>query len=103
MSIATQTFPSIADNALYIGITTRQLLCKLEDDGDTTPAQVKIFYQAVRGFYSTAAEYALKNLPLKDAALQNARFLGFETREAAVFSQVEFFVNRYIHAILFSL
>ena len=83
------------DKGLYIGITTGQLLNRLEHDGDTTPTQIKTFYQAVHGFYSTAAEYALRNLPLKDAVLHNACFLNFEKRETTLFSQVEFFLKRY--------
>jgi len=53
------------------------LLRQLEQDGDISPTQVKVFYQAVRGFYYTAAEYALANLPLTDEVLQNASFLNF--------------------------
>ena len=62
---------------------------------------MKVFYQAVRGFYYTAAEYALANLPLTDEVLQNASFLNFEKREIALFSQVEFFVRRYILCIYY--
>jgi len=46
---------------------------------------VKVFYQAVRGFYYTAAEYALANLPLTDEVLQNASFVNFEKQEIALF------------------
>lgn len=67
----------------------------MENEGDLAPAQVRKFYQAVREFYTTAIEYALKNLPLKDEVLENAHFLNFRTRETALFSQVGFFVTRY--------
>ena len=80
---------------MFIGFTTKQLLRKLEKEGDITPAQIRKFYQAVREFYTTAVEYALKNLPLKDKVLENAHFLNFQARETALISQVEFFVTRY--------
>ena len=89
------TFSWLPDNALFIGITTRHLLKKLENEGDITPAQVSKFYHAVCEFYTTAVEYALKNLKLKDEVLQNAHFLNFLTRETSLFSEVEFFVTRY--------
>ena len=80
---------------MFVGIITRQLLKKLEDEGDITATERRKFYQAVREFYITAVEYALKNLPLKDEVLENAHFLNFQTRETSLFSQVEFFVTRY--------
>ena len=80
---------------LYIGITTKQLLSRLENDGDISPVQIRVFYQAVRSFYHTAAEYALANLPLKDAVLHNASFLFFDKRERALFCQVEYLIQRY--------
>ena len=73
---------------MFVGIITRQLLKKLEDEGDITAAER-------RKFYITAVEYALKNLPLKYEELENAYFLNFQTRETSLFSQVEFFVTRY--------
>lgn len=83
------------DNGLYIGITTRQLLNRLEHNGEISPTHVKEFYQAVRGFYHTAAEYGLANLPLRDEVLRNAWIVNFEKRETALLSQVEFYVKRY--------
>ena len=85
----------IIDAGLFIGITTRQLLLKMENDGDISPRQVKVFYEAVREFYTTATKYALANLPFKDELLQSASFVQFENREKAVFSQVEYFIARY--------
>ena len=55
---------------------------------------------AVRSFYTTAVDYARKNLPLTDSVLENAAFVNFEAREVSFFSQVEFFVNRYNSYIL---
>lgn len=84
-----------ADTSLFIGIT-RQLLVRLEDGGDISSEQVKVFYTAVRGFYCRAATYALANLPLKGSVLQNSEFVNFESRESANISQVTFFISRYI-------
>ena len=67
---------------------------RLIDNGDVTRTTEKKFYQAVRSFYCTAVAYALKNLPLNDKVLQNAQFVNFSSREEALFSQVEYFVNR---------
>ena len=85
------------DAGLYIGITTRQLLNWLEDGGDISPTQVRVLYQAVHAFYYTAAKYALVNLPLKDAVLQNMCFLDFMKRETALFSQLDFFSSKGIY------
>lgn len=82
------------DKQLYIGIITRSLLNKLRDEGDISTNEVNKFYLAVRSFYYNATEYAIKNLPLNDPVLQNANFLRFEARQAAIFTQVEFFLNR---------
>ena len=82
-------------NTQYVGITARQLLKKLEEEGDISPAKAKAFYQAVCTFYTTAADYAWKNLPLSDSVLKNAGIVNFEARETSLFTQVEFFLNRY--------
>ena len=73
---------------------TRQLLNKLENEGDISRRQVEAFYTAVRVFYTTASKYALDNLPLHDAVLENAQFVHFKSRESACISQVVFFVSR---------
>ena len=75
---------------------TKQLLSKLEDEGDITSTEVKTFYLAVRGFYVRASEYAFANLPLDDPVLKNSQFVDFKRRDEGDFSQVEFFVARYI-------
>ena len=42
----------------------------------------------MREFYSTAAEYALKNLPLHDTVLENSQFVRLQSRESASISQI---------------
>lgn len=73
---------------------TRQLLNKLEEEGDITHREVRLFYNGVCDFFTTAADYAISHLPLKDELIHNARFLNFEKRETSFFSQVEYFVHR---------
>jgi len=60
MKIVTYIIILALDNELHIGFLTRQNLRRLENEGDITTAKVKIFYQAVRGFYTHATDYALK-------------------------------------------
>lgn len=83
-----------SDTQLFIGMMTKQLLNRLADGGDISPQKVKVFYNAVREFYTTAAKYALSNLPLKDAVLENSQFVHFGSRESATISQVFYFVSR---------
>ena len=46
------------DNAIYIGISTRQLLNQLIDNGEATHTEERRFYQALRAFYCTVKDYA---------------------------------------------
>ena len=75
---------------MHIGLTTRSILKKHLNEGIITEHQLKKFYEAVRLFYERACEYAIA-----DDVLQSAQFLNFESREAAQFSSVEFFVRKY--------
>lgn len=79
---------------LFIGLLTKTELQKQVSNGDISARQEKIFFKAVRAFYTRALEYALGNLPLRDEVLQNAVFTNFSTRLRATFSQVEYFVGR---------
>ncbi len=75
---------------------TRQKLVKLHDDGDIGDQEIRNFYKAVREFYSTASSYALKNLPISGEVLQNAQFAHFNNRLNSNFTQVLYFVSRYV-------
>lgn len=68
---------------------------ELFNDGDISEHDQAKFYRSVRAFYERAMEYALLNLPLEDALLQNAGFVNFHVRETATFQQVEYFVERF--------
>uniref|UniRef100_A0A1X7VKY4 HAT C-terminal dimerisation domain-containing protein n=1 Tax=Amphimedon queenslandica TaxID=400682 RepID=A0A1X7VKY4_AMPQE len=81
------------DNALHIGFSTRSLLHKLLDEGDISPQQVNNFYRAVRNIYEEATFYSIANLPLHDEVLEYAKFVTFDAKETALFSEVVFFVQ----------
>lgn len=78
---------------------TKREVRKLLNEGDIGQSQVTEFYKSVRAFYVRAFEYALDNLPLKDELLRNARFTSFTAKDNALFSQVEYFVDRSVHMI----
>ena len=44
------------NSSIFIGFTTRQLIRKL-NDGDISDSEVSCFYNGVRKFYMTTAEY----------------------------------------------
>jgi hypothetical protein len=71
-------------------------LNKLVDEGDISFAQTSKFFQSVCAFYLRAMEYALVNLPVKDELLKCAKFVNIPYRDSAAFSQVEYFVQRYV-------
>ena len=92
--------PKFTDTGLHIGMSTRQLLNRLADDGDISSSEVKLFYRAVQQFYMKAADYALDNLPLNDPVLRNSKFVDFTKKDTQDFSQVEYFVARYDTVVL---
>ena len=67
------------------------------NEGDITNLQVTKFYEGVRAFYVRALEYVLDKLPLEDDLFINAKFVNFGLRNNALFSQVEYFVQRYVY------
>ena len=75
----------LLDASLLIGIMTRQLLSELEEDGDISYNQAKMFYSGVRQFYLTAATYAINNLPINDPLLINAEFVYFQKELTLLF------------------
>ena len=91
----------LIDESLFIGLLTCSTFRNLMENGDLAPSQCKKFYESVRAFYAHAFyvhafEYALKNLPLNDELLKNASFVNFPSRLTSTFTQVEYFVTRYI-------
>ncbi|XP_064422522.1 uncharacterized protein LOC135360046 [Latimeria chalumnae] len=91
----------LPDESLFVGLVTKQTVCRLTNEGDTSPATKKKFFSAVRAFYSSVTKYAFEKLPLNDEVLKNATFVNFDVKEDCTFEQVEYFIDRYKH--LFSL
>ena len=89
-------FTLFLDASLFVGIMTRQLIMRLEQDGDISSNQIKKFYKGVRLFYTSAVDYAIENLPLNDNLLKNAEFVYFPKRNQATISQVVYFVTRLV-------
>ena len=90
------------DQSIFVGIMTKRVLQKLLDDGEISSLQVTQFYKGVRAFYVRALEYALDNLPLKDDSLKNASFVSYKKRDDASFSQVEYFVDRFVMSYMYT-
>ena len=67
------------------------------NEGDITNLQITKFYEGVRAFYVRALEYVLDKLPLEDDLFINAKIVNFGLRNNALFSQVEYFVQRYVY------
>ena len=89
-------YTHIIDQSIFVGIMTKRFLQKLLDDGEISSLEITQFYKGVRAFYVRALEYALDNLPLKDNLLKNASFVSYKKKEDASFSQVEYFVDRFV-------
>ena len=55
------------------------------------------FFSSVRAYYTRAMSYALENFPITDPLLRNASFLNFDTKDDSNFTEVEYFVERYMY------
>ena len=83
---------SLMQTSLFIGILTRQLSRKLENEGNVSPGGVKNFYKGVREFYTTAMTYVLEWLPV----LKNAKFVNLAERASASISKLSYFLTKCI-------
>ena len=92
----------LSDGEIFIGMATRMCLNKLQEEGDVSQEQCNKFFKRVRAFYVKSVEYALKNLPVADAVLANAKFINAISRTEATLSQVDYFVRRYNDLLPFS-
>lgn len=84
---------------LNIGFTTRAKLNRLLDEGDITPQQVDSFHEAVLCFLTSAVDYALKKLPLKEPLIKHAKFIDVRQRAASDIEDVLYFVERFPHLL----
>jgi hypothetical protein len=84
-----------SDQDVFIGLLAKQTLAKLENEGDCTPNHKKRFYAGVRSFYEAAIKYILEKFPFSDDLLKHSRFLNFDKRSSCLFSDIEYFADRY--------
>ena len=87
----------LIDEFIFVGITTRMTLRKLLQEGDCSSYDEVKFFSSVRAYYTRAMSYALENLPITDPLLRNASFLNFDTKDDSNFTEVEYFVERYMY------
>ncbi len=81
----------------------RQQIRKLLNDGNISNGDIGLFYSAVRLFFTTAATYALKNLPIEDEILFNAQCVNLGQRSTSTVTRVMYFIDRYsVIGILYS-
>ena len=81
---------------MNIGFTTRAKLNRLLDKGDVTPQQVVSFHEAALGFLTSAVEYALKKLPLKEPLIKHTQFVDVRQRTESGIEDVLYFVERLV-------
>ncbi|CAL8342602.1 unnamed protein product [Arctogadus glacialis] len=79
--------------------TTRAKLNRLLDEGDITPQQVDSFHEAVLSFLTSAVDYALKKLPLKEPLLKHSTFVDVRQRAESDTGDVLYFVERFPHLL----
>ncbi|KAK0150373.1 hypothetical protein N1851_008530 [Merluccius polli] len=90
---------SVTGRKLNIGFITRAKLNRLLDEGDITPQQVDSFDEAVLCFLTSAVDYALKKLPLKEPLLKHSTFVDVRQRAESDIRDVLYFVERFPHLI----
>ena len=76
--------------------TTRAKLNRLLDEGDITPQQVDSFHEAVLSFLTSALDYAIKKLPLKEPLLKHSTFVDAWQRAESDIGDVLYFVERVV-------
>ena len=76
--------------------TTRAKLNRLLDEGDITPQQGDSFHEAVLCFRTSAVDYALKKLPLKEPRLKHSTFVDVRQRAER---DVLYFVERLVFVL----
>ncbi|KAM7404155.1 hypothetical protein PAMA_004539 [Pampus argenteus] len=84
---------------LNIGFTTRAKLNRLLDEGDISPQQVDTFHEAVLGFLTSAVDYALKKLPLKEPLIKHTQFVDVRKRAESGVEDALYFVERFPHLL----
>lgn len=81
---------------MNIGFTTRAKLNRFLDEGDISPQQVDTFHEAVLGFLTSAVDYALKKLPLKEPLIKHTQFVDVRRRAESGIEDALYFVERLV-------
>ena len=80
---------------IYIGLYTKNLLNKLQEQGDISQRKFDSFLEAVRCFYYDTFVYAKEKLPLTDDLLKHSFFVDFTKRATAAIENKFFFVEKF--------
>ena len=91
----------LATNTLFIGFLARTQANKLLYDGTIPENEYEVFFTACLNFHKTGFLYALKNFPLDNELLQNARIFNFLNQKCS-FESVQFLVEKLQHYITFT-
>ena len=59
----------LSDSELTVGVMTKQLICRLLENGDIDENAMKTFYKSVRAYYVDATTQALQKLLFADDLL----------------------------------
>lgn len=92
----------LSDEELFIGFSTKQLLRKLEKEGDLSSVQRNTFFNGVREFYCAAVEYLESRFCFNEPVFEHAVWANFYKRQQATFSSVMFFVEKYSDILNFA-
>uniref|UniRef100_H3A606 HAT C-terminal dimerisation domain-containing protein n=1 Tax=Latimeria chalumnae TaxID=7897 RepID=H3A606_LATCH len=84
------------DAHIFIGSITRATLTKGMNNGDSDEISVNKFFDGVHAFYVKTCAYVMENLPLDDKVLHNDPCIGYTQRLHAHFTQVQYFVQRFV-------
>lgn len=85
---------------LFLGGLTRGRLNRLLDEGDISQEQYNDFYCAAFAYFKDSVSYIVKKFPLTNPLICNAVWIDVEKREHAVWSNVEYFLDRFSTALL---
>ena len=87
----------LTDATFFISFTTKQSFQKLLRKGDIDEQNFNKFYEGARTFFITAADYVIKTYPVKVELLKCATFVDFDKCDKVTFSDVEYFIHRFLH------
>ena len=87
------TSNQLADSALMIGFSTKQILQILQDEVESH--KIAMFFGGIRSFYTGSTHYICNKFSWDDEVLKNSFFVDFEKRKLCTFACVEYFLTRF--------